>query len=81
VPAPSAPSTTDRPSRRTALQRADERPTDEVNDAIRIHALLAAMDIADASSATSVAPLLQEPESSTERATSLHARWRRLSSS
>jgi PAS domain S-box-containing protein len=48
--------------------------TDDVVAAILTNASLAAMDIADGGPAPAVAPLLQELESSTERATALYAR-------
>jgi light-regulated signal transduction histidine kinase (bacteriophytochrome) len=66
-----------------ALQRAGTahlggRLRDEVIGAILTNASLAAMDIADASSGPSAAPLLQELETSAERATALYARFRRF---
>ncbi|KPF49627.1 hypothetical protein IP87_15440 [beta proteobacterium AAP121] len=52
------------------------RPHDEVLGAILGNASLAAMDIADAVGAPSVAPLLQEVEASAQRATQLYDRLR-----
>jgi two-component system, chemotaxis family, sensor kinase Cph1 len=46
--------------------------------AILTNTSLAAMDIAEASSGPTVAPLLQELEASAERATALYARFRRF---
>ncbi len=53
------------------------REHDEVIGAILTNASLAAMDIADAAVGPSVAPLLQELEAATERATTLYAQIRR----
>lgn len=50
---------------------------DEVIGAILTNASLAAMDIADAAVGPSVAPLLEELEAATERATTLYAQIRR----
>jgi len=61
---------------RRAGLAAPGRPTDEVVAAILTNASLAAMDIADATSSPSVAPLMQELEASAERATALYARFR-----
>jgi PAS domain S-box-containing protein len=52
------------------------RASDEVINAILTNASLAAMDIADAASTPSVAPLLEELEASTKRATALYSRIR-----
>jgi hypothetical protein len=52
---------------------------DEVICAILTNASLAAMDIADARGGPPVAPLLQELETSTRRATGLYAQIRSLS--
>ncbi len=52
------------------------READEVISAILTHASLAAMDIADARGGPPVAPLLQELEASTRRATALYAQIR-----
>jgi len=57
-----------------AAQEAD--PQRDVMGAILANASLAAMDIADGSSAPTVAPLLEELEVSTRRATQLYARIR-----
>ena len=51
--------------------------SDEVLGAILTNASLAAMDIADAAVGPSVAPLLEELEASTQRATTLYAQIRR----
>ena len=53
------------------------REHDEVIGAILTNASLAAMDIADAAVGPSVAPLLEELEAATERATTLYAQIRR----
>ncbi len=63
-----------------AAARADlrlARDNDEVIGAILTNASLAAMDIADAAVGPSVAPLLEELEVATERATTLYAQIRR----
>ncbi len=52
------------------------RDSDELVSAILASASLAAMDIADGSSAPSVAPMLEELESATRRATALFTRIR-----
>jgi hypothetical protein len=56
------------------------RPSDEVLGAILTNASLAAMDIADATGAPTVAPLLQELEASAQRATALYAQIRKFAS-
>ncbi|MEK8031259.1 GAF domain-containing protein [Ideonella sp. DXS29W] len=53
-----------------------ERDADEVIRAILTNASLAAMDIADGPGGPSVAPLLNEVEASTQRATALYGRMR-----
>jgi chemotaxis family two-component system sensor kinase Cph1 len=55
------------------------READEVISAILTNASLAAMDIADARGGPPVAPLLQELEASTQRATALYAQIRNFS--
>ena len=58
---------------------AGERDADEVMGAILTNAGLAAMDIADGSLAGSIAPLLEELEASTRRATALYGHVRSFS--
>ncbi|MEO6745126.1 MAG: GAF domain-containing protein [Caldimonas sp.] len=53
-------------------------PRGDLMGAILANASLAAMDIADGSTAPSVAPLLEELENSTRRATALYARIRNM---
>ncbi len=57
----------------------DAREADEVISAILTNASLAAMDIADAQGGPPVAPLLEEVEASTRRATALYAQIRNFS--
>jgi hypothetical protein len=66
---------------RGALHGADAgtRSSDEVINAILTNASLAAMDISDASVGTPVANLLEELETSTQRAASLYEQLRHLS--
>jgi hypothetical protein len=54
------------------------RGSDEVMGAILNNASLAAMDIADADAGPSMAPLIEELESSTRRATALYEQLRSL---
>jgi hypothetical protein len=54
--------------------QADVDDSDEVIGAILSNASLAAMDIADGNMGATVAPLLQELEASTRRATALYGR-------
>jgi len=65
---------------RAAPQRAAPAPgtlePDELMSAILASASLAAMDIADGNAAPSVAPMLEELETATRRATALYARIR-----
>jgi hypothetical protein len=58
----------------------DRREPDDLVAAILANASLAAMDIADGGATPAVAPLLEELESSTKRATALYARVRSFSS-
>jgi chemotaxis family two-component system sensor kinase Cph1 len=60
-----------------SLLDADQTPSpDSVIKAILTNASLAAMDIADAGASVPVAPLLEELEASTRRATTLYTRIR-----
>lgn len=62
-----------------ATEHSGVHGTDEVVGAILTNARLAAMDIADAEGAPSLAPLMEELESSTRRAVVLYAQLRSLS--
>jgi two-component system, chemotaxis family, sensor kinase Cph1 len=64
----------DAPAREAARSGAGERG--DLMGAILANASLAAMDIADAGTAPGVAPLLEELEASTRRATALYGRMR-----
>jgi two-component system, chemotaxis family, sensor kinase Cph1 len=64
----------DAPARQAARSGAGERG--DLMGAILANASLAAMDIADAGTAPGVAPLLEELEASTRRATALYGRMR-----
>lgn len=59
-------------------RQVDPRECDDLIGAILANASLAAMDIADGNSTAPVAPLLQELEASTRRATALYGRIRGL---
>jgi chemotaxis family two-component system sensor kinase Cph1 len=63
----------------SAAQGAAGRPSDEVVGAILTNASLAAMDISEAASGPTVAPLLEELEASAQRATALYARIKNFS--
>jgi hypothetical protein len=62
-----------------AAEHSGVHGADEVIGAILTNARLAAMDIADAEGAPSLAPLMEELESSTRRAVVLYAQLRGLS--